>query len=486
MIEEFVKIHDKFSVEMKLRFIARRKLKVSEFAVNNWIFIPSGLDINRNTYTKENFYRDIKSNIRLVTPVYLLRDIASGDQSPILQLTSSFEAMASDPSRTKIGEYEYHIKMFLSILKSSLRDEIAHIISNNIPDDAAFLVESYCSNIKSITERYRGLRRIINTPTVGKDLLNYFLFGDEFMSNLVEQHTFKLFSALKENKSFGKKTFQSGLLQLIDCEIKYKREKGYPVIEKDDFTRNRELIFRFNLLKKYAESELFLKGKKKRDGVLVEQIYFSLAAGISMIFATTIAFSFQQTYGNFTMPFFVALVISYMLKDRIKELSRYYFAHKLGSRYFDHKTEMALNNQEIGFIKEAMDFIPNEKVPSNVMKVRDRSAILEANNRFDTEKIILYRKLVSLNRQSLDLCSKYPTAGMNDIIRLNVMNYVQKMDNPIVPLYYPDQETGYQIVKSERIYYINMVVQLIHDGETQLRRYRVILNRKGIREIEKF
>ncbi|PKP23793.1 MAG: hypothetical protein CVU06_06430, partial [Bacteroidetes bacterium HGW-Bacteroidetes-22] len=230
----------------------------------------------------------------------------------------------------------------------------------------------------------------------------------------------------------------------------------------------------------------FLKGKKKRDGVLVEQIYFSLAAGISMIFATTIAFSFQQTYGNFTMPFFVALVISYMLKDRIKELSRYYFAHKLGSRYFDHKTEMALNNQEIGFIKEAMDFIPNEKVPSNVMKVRDRSAILEANNRFDTEKIILYRKLVSLNRQSLDLCSKYPTAGMNDIIRLNVMNYVQKMDNPIVPLYYPDQETGYQIVKSERIYYINMVVQLIHDGETQLRRYRVILNRKGIREIEKF
>jgi len=75
---------------------------------------------------------------------------------------------------------------------------------------------------------------------------------------------------------------------------------------------------------------------------------------------------------------------------------------------------------------------------------------------------------------------------MNDIIRLNVMNYVQKMDNPIVPLYYPDQETGYQIVKSERIYYINMVVQLIHDGETQLRRYRVILNRKGIREIEKF
>ena len=37
-----------------------------------------------------------------------------------------------------------------------------------------------------------------------------------------------------------------------------------------------------------------------------------------MIFATGIAFAFQQKYGNFTIPLFVALVISYMLKDRIK------------------------------------------------------------------------------------------------------------------------------------------------------------------------
>jgi hypothetical protein len=42
------------------------------------------------------------------------------------------------------------------------------------------------------------------------------------------------------------------------------------------------------------------------------------------------------------MPFFVALVVSYMLKDRIKELGRYYFAHKLGKNYYDHKTKLPL------------------------------------------------------------------------------------------------------------------------------------------------
>lgn len=486
MIEELVKIHDKFSIEIKLKFIARKKLKISDFSVNTWIFIPSGLDINRHTYTKENFYRDIKSNIRLVTPVYLLRDIAAGELSPFRQLTAAFESMASEPTRTRKAEYEYHIKMFLSILKSSLRDEIAHIIENKIPDDTAYLVDSYCTNIKTIVERYRSLRRIINAPTVGPDQINSFMFGDEFMSNLIEQHTFKLLSGLKAAQITPKKGQLASLSGLIKNEIAYRKEKGYPVIEKVSPTRNRELILRFNLLKKFAESELFLKGKKKRDGVLVEQIYFSLAAGISMIFATAIAFSFQHTYGNFTMPLFVALVISYMLKDRMKELGRYYFAHKLGRRYFDHKTDITLNDQEIGYSKEAMDFIPNDKVPAQVLKIRDRSAILEANNRFDTEKIILYRKLVSLNRESLDKCSQYVTSGMHDIVRLNVMNYTQKMDNPIVPLFLPDEDNGFLVYKGERIYYINMVMQFNHEGETEYKRYRIVLNRKGIREIENF
>ena len=205
-----------------------------------------------------------------------------------------------------------------------------------------------------------------------------------------------------------------------------------------------------------------------------------------MIFATVVAFSFQQAYGNFTMPFFVALVISYMLKDRIKELGRYYFAHKLGRRYFDYKTHVSLNNNHIGYMKEAMDFVPEAKVPQDVLKVRDRSAILEANNRFDTEKVILYRKLVRLDREKLDLCSQYPTAGMNEIIRFNVLNFMQKMDNPMVPLYLPDDNKGYEIVKAERIYYINLILQCNHEGRTSYRRYRIHVNRKGIREVESF
>jgi hypothetical protein len=484
MIEELVKIHDKFSVEIKLGFNARRKQKISDFAVNTWIFIPNSLDINRMTYQKSDFYRDLKSNIRLITPSYLLRDIADNDKEPFVLMEKSFQDMASDPTKTRITEYEYHIRMFVSIVKSALREDIHHIQNNGITEDLEYLVHLYMSNIREIATNFRNLRRTINVPSISKELMNYYFFGDEFLSNLFEQHTFKLIDGLNQKGQLSPEINQQ-LMDLIHEEINYKKEKGYPVVEKASGDRNRDLVFRLSLLKKYAENELFLNTNQRRDGVWIEQVYLSIAAGLSMIFATAIAFSFQLKYGNFTMPFFVALVVSYMLKDRIKELTRYYFSHKLGRRFFDSRTDISLNEHKIGWSKESMVFTPESKIPDEVSKIRSRSAILEADNRSNREKIILYRKLVRLKRQSLNDCSQYPTSGMNDIVRFNVSNFIQKMDNPIVPLYAPGDNGQFEIVKGEKMYYINLVLQLNNEEQITYKRYRIVMNRKGIREIEK-
>ncbi|HPG33399.1 MAG: hypothetical protein H6541_03770 [Lentimicrobiaceae bacterium] len=485
MIEDLVKIHDKFSVEIKLGFIARKKQEISDFAVNTWLFIPNSLDINRFTYQKSDFYRDLKSNIRLITPVYLLRNIAVRENEPFLLMEKAFQELASQPSRARIAEYEYHIRMFVSIVKSALREEINHISENGSDEDLGYLVDSYIESVKTIAENYRQLRRIINVSTINKELMNYYLFGDEFLSNLLEQHSFKLMSGLRKSPDLSP-DISIKLMKLITDEVAYKQAKGYPVVEKESPDRNRDLVFRLSLLKKYAENELFLTTNKRRDGVLIEQVYMSIAAGISMVFATAMAFSFQQKFGNFTMPFFVALVVSYMLKDRIKELSRYYFAHKLGRRFFDHRTDVSLSNHNIGWSKESMDFISESKVPAEVLKTRNRSAILEADNRNNREKIILYRRLVRLNRKSLNECSQYPTSGMNDIIRFNVSNFVQKMDNPIVPLFIPGENGSIGIVKGEKMYYINLVIQFKNEEQSEYKRYRIVMNRKGIKEIESF
>lgn len=484
MIEEHIKIHDKFSAEIKTGFVARKKQQKNNFAMHIWMFIPNSLDINRFTYSKAEFYRDLKTNIRLITPVYILRDIAEGEHSAFRFLYTAFCKLASEPTRTHKQDYEYQIKMFLSILKSSLREEVEHIV-NSSPADLDYLITNYREITRMITEKYRDLYRIINVPTVTGEMMEYYRFGDEFMSNLIELQTFRLIEGLKTKQPNLLEQYKRSLLAVVNKEYLYKKDKGLLVVEKENKTRNNEVVHRFGMLKKYAESHLFLQIYKRRDGVLAEQLLFSLAAGVSMIFATVIAFSVQQKYGNFTMPLFVALVVSYMLKDRLKDFTRHYFAHKMGHRYFDNKIDMSINHVDIGWSKESIDFIAEKNVPADVLKARDRSSIIEANNRAGGEQVILYRTHMFIDRVKLDATSPYSIAGVNSIIRFNISNFIRNMDNADFPLFYPDEKEGFLLVKGEKLYYLNLVIHKQNDEQKNFQRYRIALNRKGIHAIEK-
>ena len=266
----------------------------------------------------------------------------------------------------------------------------------------------------------------------------------------------------------------------------YKWEKNYITVNTENKSNNQEFISRAGMLKKYIESDLYLIARKKRNTFLLEQILFSIAAGMSMVFATIVSFSFQQKYGNFTLPFFIALVISYMLKDRIKELMRFYFAHKLGSKFYDNKVQISIKSQQIGWSKEGFDFISDNKVPREVMELRGRSSLLEAENRRVDEKIILYRKRVQLGRKQLLNISAYPIPGIHDIIRFNVSEFIRKMDNPEVPIFGNDAEGNSIRVHGEKTYYLNFVIQCQYEEQLEYKRYRIMFNRLGIKKIETF
>lgn len=75
MIEVRYKIHDEYSIEFKQQFLVRQGIKYNRFEVNTWLFIPNSLDITPQTYGQDLFYRDVKSNVRLITPVYTLCDL---------------------------------------------------------------------------------------------------------------------------------------------------------------------------------------------------------------------------------------------------------------------------------------------------------------------------------------------------------------------------------------------------------------------------
>lgn len=453
--------------------------------MNTWIFVPNSLDINSFTYSKNQFYRDAKSNIRLITPVYLLKEVANVQSLPFMFLEGAFRELQAETTRENMAEYEYQIKMFISIVRSALRKEFNKLTKTAKEEERQELCRLYIRDIETITQKYRELKKIIQSSGNPPEALLYFSFGDEFMSNIIEQYTFLLLEQFKRNQKADYELWETPMMEVIKKERKYKKASGYQTVEKDSPDGNRKLIFRFRLLKKYIESHLFLNANKKKDGRMVEQVYYSIAAGISMIFATAIAFSFQQKYGNFTMPLFVALVVSYMLKDRIKELARFYFVHRLSRKYFDNKTIISIKDSPIGWLKEGVDFITEERVPEEVMDMRDRSDVLEADNRNTKEKIILYRKLVNIDGEALDANNQYDVSGINDIVRFNISNFIVKMDNPEVPLAVPTEDNKYELINGQRIYYLNFLIQLKYENKISYKRFRLTMSRNGIEEIEK-
>ena len=168
MIEIDTRIHDRYSIELKVGFVTRKKLRMNDFSLAMWFFVPGSLDINRATYPKDMFYQDVKSNIRLITPVFLLREIVEGPALPLRNIREAFIQMASNPTRTLISEYEYQIKMFAAIVKSALRDELAHIKQRRRQEFACSLLLARRILPLAPSHKLGDLVRFANLPAGGR------------------------------------------------------------------------------------------------------------------------------------------------------------------------------------------------------------------------------------------------------------------------------------------------------------------------------
>lgn len=485
MISIQAKKHDNFSVEFKFGFNCKEDGVRDQFSVNTWIFVPNSLDINPENYGKKQFYRDVKSNVRLITPVYLLREIAQDDSLPMVSLRNVLQRMVNNPKPADSDAYEYHLKMFAAIFKSSLRDHASHLRSARSLDSADYLVEDYVGGVSLVLGKFRSMYQIIDVPTVSDKVRSYFRLCDEFMSHMVELRTIRLIRMIDSlNAKDQYVHIREKFMRLIIKEREYKVSQGYDVLDGDP-EHDRQLVYHRGMLKKFIESELYIRLDKKKDGVAVEQIYYSIAAGVAMIFATAVAWHTQVRYGNITWPLFIALVVSYMLKDRIKDLLRYYFAHKLGNKYYDNKASITIGKKRVGIIKEAFDFISSPRIPAEVAELRDKSSSVEDESRIFEEKVMLYRKHVTIDDEDLAAYDDYPMRGINEIMRLHLNRFTHKMDNPEVPVDSVDEEGNLMSVRVQKIYHVNVIFQLQHDGRKEYHHFRISMTRDGVLDIRK-
>jgi len=485
-IHKNFEVHDHFHFEMKLDYWLKLN-KSDHYQVDLFLFLPNALGLNHHSYPRGAFYEDIKNHVRLKTPELSLEQIASLDEGRPGRLLSDSVAVFKDsaPTEELCRAVEYHTKMYVSITVKALHNRCSTCLVDIARGDKS-------STLKLIEEIDRGVALVRNLgdeipgkcqSSEANRLPTVMSSADEYFTSEITQVFLKLLKAAEP----GENELHNALLDAIRQQSDHLTQKGFPQLDANTSGHDETVLFRRSIFKKFFRSPLFLTQHRQADGRLASQVAMGFAAGLSMIFATLIAFLAQQKFGNFTLPLFAALVVGYVFKDRIKELTKIYLEKWLSRRVSDSKTSFYdQDGNRMGVCREMVRFVSADQVPRNILDLRNKDHLTEIANFWQAEKIIQYQKNVTLFRKPLKRANPgYETAAVNDIIRYNVHRLLLNMDEPEKELLALQNDSSVETVAGARVYKINLLLRLTGGANEQFIRFRLILDRNGIRRMEK-
>ncbi|QSH40654.1 hypothetical protein P0136_12140 [Lentisphaerota bacterium ZTH] len=482
-IEDKIRIHDQFQFELKFTYPFDRNAPVSEYSVDTYLFVPYNLGVNKITYGKREFYADIQKYIRLKTPVFRLHSINSGADSPLEKLRKAMRELSDEPvSAAKNHNFKYHLKMFCAIFKSAIRDEVLFIRNWDNEKKLKKATAALVNDISLIVSEFRKLEKLIKVSHVSRKQQALYRFADEYVSILIEQRIYKLLAFIKE---FGEGKICDRLVKLAASELEHRRSCGYPSVQEKN-SSNESVIYRAGILKKIMGNILFLHTSTKKEGRMLEQFSMGFAAGMAMAMATGFIFLSRSTFEEFSLSLFIVLVMIYIFKDRLKEMSKALFCRILRKYLYDYKTFLQTSfGSKVGFCRESFEFVSEDNLPDLVRKIRNKDYIDELDNGYTPENIIYFKKYLRISSEKCkQLVSDFRVDGVNDIVRFNVGHMLNKMDNPYKNLCIPDEENGFKVIDAEVSYHLNLILRYGLNGDADYHKFRIILNRDGIKRIE--
>jgi len=287
---------------------------------------------------------------------------------------------------------------------------------------------------------------------------------------------------------------QSEIRRISQTAAKWVR----PELLHDEKARELHLV-RAAQLKKFFHANLFLEVSRRQ----VIQRFKEPAAATAAAFAALWAAYFQQfqnpsmTQVGFGGVSIISLgVAAYVLKDRIKEGARDFFARKASQFLADVEQELTAGERSIGRIKEWFNKTSPSELPRDVREFRKAHRLSEAEG-YIAEEVLHHAQQISVK----------PDAGGNqahrwavqESLRLNLERYLKHLDDPYkdLNLLAPDGELAKR--RTRRVYHFLLVVKTQRDkyftpaGFWRFRRassaawldaFRVVMDKNGIQRVE--
>ncbi|MEP0073477.1 MAG: hypothetical protein ABJE79_12295 [Marinomonas sp.] len=400
--------------------------KSKESILEMYVFLPKDMAIRE---------RNVNANILLDSKTSRYHYSISKSTFPLLKL------------KAERPENKEDFPIFLKAFKLKVSKLIQDITNNN---------ETPKKFLDTLSSLLTDLRSTPTTEINKKD----FIVADELCSYYAEQMTLFYCDKCKKRK-ISAVNFDE-LIDFANEERTYRKQKYGLKSKEAQHMRRKEDHFC---------KSINIAQQNRKLGVVREQIAFSISAFLSMLLTTLIVFYFQRGYGTVSFAVFMALCISYIFKDRFKEIFRNYVVKKMNKGKFSIKSTLIDSTKKIvGYCYDLAEFKTPEE---EILNIRGTGKFTKKD---EDEVVIYYKKKYDMNDNF-----KNDFTQIRDSVSININTLLEFL--PDVTLRYMSLEKD-ELMKRKfsMLHDLNIIFRL--NGK-KIERYRLKISHSNIEKLER-
>ena len=458
MLIDAIKQHGKKQIEVKQKIRITDKTKKLEYRVDTFFIFPGALQITENNFKKEEFKHNLKCYLSL------------SEQSPSLSgLRNELSELRLSPGQEEESDDFY--RRFCLKYKTALQES-----SRSLMENQELSVEETEAFLQTVNKLLEEFRKIKSSQENSDHLVQLLDKLDEYLT-VVTAFCLRDLSEVCIGEPRNK------ILSFWQ-EVEKYRASRFPVESIEGESKESAFLMRWSFLKKFVQSSLFLDIRYKQGAPLLTHSIYGSAAALSMLFATVVAFFYQDRYGSLSRNLFFALVIAYIFKDRFKEIVRDWLSNVIFRRWIpDRRLFIFLGKKKVGCAKENFDFVSLNELPISNKDILQEDARL-LSDCFRQSKLTPYAcdSIFRYSREITLSASEFPDeACLIDIIRFNISEFLHNLGatSEGLPFFCDNGKSP----KGEKLYNIYLFRSFCVGEKSDSEVIRVTVNAKAVRRI---
>lgn len=488
--ESGIRFRDHLQFELKTEFDLEPFTDTNTFRQDIYLFIPESLQINKETYSKNQFYSDETNLIRYRTPQLSFEQLIDTNysQSPLNRLYELKDKLTDVEAQDSMIK---ELKLYGDMFQSTLRDRVAELLTELKSEQSSTKkhLQFFCQSIHKVRHAFSDLKKTFFNLDLPDRLRHAFAHVDEFIGHILNHY---ILGFLKELRQYDRELWieEDRALCTLIIEEQAKLDQLFATSKnfKNTYLSPEFILYRLHLLSKFMLEPLLLKTTRHSLQEKHSTTLGALAAGIAM-FVYMILLWKSTAFAINSFPFVLIVVILYILKDRIKEGLKVLYIKKASRWFPDYSTHITnLSGYNMGKLTENVSFIEEKDLPSAIRDVRSKEFDEELKMLKRHEKIIHYKRNVIINPEMTK--SQARRKQLTLIFRFNIHRFLRKAANPLQS-YLSLNHSSLSINETllPKVYHLNVIIKNTYphskmQSKIELKKFRIIIDKTGIRRVE--